>query len=245
MGGGSMDQTKILLVDDELKILDVVRVYLEKDKFCVFTASTGREALEVFHQEQPDLIILDLMLPDRSGEEVCSLIRKESEVPIIMLTAKINNQDVVQGFKIGADDYVPKPFRLNELVLRVHAILKRIQKLNPRITENSDRNYGYKSFLDGYLKINYEMYIVLVNDEEISLTPSEFKILSLLSRNNKRSFTRDQLIEFALDNECQGYDRTIDAFIKNIRYKIEKTPKCPKIITTVHGIGYRFDGDES
>lgn len=242
------EKQKILIVEDEKKIVEVIEAYLEKEGYSVYTAYTGLTGIELFYANKIDLVVLDLMLPKLSGEEVCKKIREVSDVPIIMLTAKIKNEDIIDGFSLGADDYIQKPFRTNELVVRIKAILKRCRDTN----YNSNDMENVKIFvIDSvndkkiYLSINYDNYTVLLNNNEVNLTPSEFKILVVLSRNPKRTFTREQLIEFALGDEFQGNDRTIDAYIKSLRQKIEIIPKEPKIITTVYGFGYRFDIDNN
>lgn len=231
-----MDNAHILVVEDEKKILDVVKAYLEKEGFKVKTASDGKKAIEVFDSENFHLIILDLMLPEISGEEVCSHIRISSDVPIIMLTAKVEEDDKIEGLSIGADDYITKPFSPRELVSRVKALLRRsYRKSNPLFEK--------VSFDNGDLEINLTKMEIKKKGENISLTTNEFKILSSLLTNPGQVFSREQLIENAFGIEYDGFDRTIDTHIKNIRRKIEDDPKNPKYIITVYGIGYKFGGN--
>lgn len=226
---------KILVVDDEDSLLLVVKDYLALEPYEVYTANRGSKAIELFHKIQPDFVILDLMLPDISGEEICKHIRKESEVPILMLTAKSSDDDKVTGLYIGADDYLTKPFSPRELVGRVRAILRRTRS-NYAITDILDFN-------ENDLYIDIPKHIVKKSGEVINLTPNEFKILSVLAQNPYKVFTRSQLVSLALGYDFEGYDRTIDTHIKNLRQKIEDDGKEPKYIVTVYGIGYKFEGE--
>lgn len=228
-----IEKAKILLVDDEVKILEVVKAYLEKDSYKVFTATNGTEAIESYSENNQDLIVLDLMLPDISGEDVCLEIRKKSNVPIIMLTAKIDEENILNGFNIGTDDYVTKPFSPKQLVARINAILKRSKNIN-----KSKLIYN-----DGELIIDRESYEVFKNHELVTLTPSEFKILLQLAENPKKVFTREDIINKTMADDNFVYDRIVDSHIKNIRFKIEDNNKNPKYILTVHGIGYKFGGE--
>ena len=222
---------KILIVEDEKKISEIVKAYLEKEGFRVSLAETGNEALKAL-KESPDLVILDLMLPDIPGEELCKIIRENSDVPVIMLTAKSGEEDRVKGLGIGADDYVVKPFSPRELVARVKAHLRRAVKTRRKI-------YSYNS---GGLKIDIENHEAFREGSLISLTPTEFKILVSLSENPGRVLSRDQLVTIVLGYDFEGYDRTIDAHVKNLRHKIEKDSKAPEFIQTVYGVGYKFTG---
>ncbi|WP_294155557.1 response regulator transcription factor [uncultured Clostridium sp.] len=222
----------VLIVDDEKTITDVVEIYLINAGYNVFKAHNGKEALNTFNLEYIDLIILDLMLPDMSGEEICRTIKSKSTIPIIMLTAKVEEENILEGFSLGADDYVVKPFSVKQLVARVTAILKRTQVQTPSIM----------SFNNGDLIINSDNYEVKKNNEIINLTPSEFKILSILSQNRKKVFTRDELLDKVMGDDCHTFDRIIDSHIKNLRSKIESDSKKPEYIITVYGIGYKFGG---
>jgi DNA-binding response OmpR family regulator len=227
---------KILIVDDELKIVEVVKSYLENSGYSVYEAYNGKEALDKFEKVNPDLIILDLMLPDISGEEICQTLRKKSRVPIIMLTAKVEEEDVLKGLNIGADDYVTKPFSPRQLVARVEAVLRRTSNALVPLA-------SLISFNNGELVIDTMKYEVKRHGKVINLTPNEYKLLVTMVKCPDKTFTRDELINIALGENFDGYDRTIDTHIKNIRQKIEPEPKNPQYILTVHGIGYRFGGE--
>lgn len=223
----------ILIVDDEFKILEVVKIYLEKEEYIVYTAGNGIDALKIFEKNNIDLLVLDLMLPDISGEEVCQKIRDTSDVPIIMLTAKCDEDNILNGFNIGTDDYITKPFSPKQLVARVNAVLKRCGNLN----ENK------LVFRNGDLIIDVDKFEVTKDNKIVNLTASEFKILLELARNPKKVFTRSELIDKVIGEENYVYDRIIDSHIKNIRAKIEDGSKGNKYIITVHGIGYKFGGE--
>jgi len=225
----------ILIVDDEIKILEVVTAFLEKRGFQVFKAETAEQALEIFESENISLIILDLMLPEVSGEDLCRQIRKQSRVPIIMLTAKVDEEAMLLGLEIGADDYMMKPFSLKELSARIEAVLRRSSEdLMPLFIKNS--------FNGGDLIVDFDQNIIKKNHEDINLTPTELKILAVLIKYPRKIFTRDELIEIALGAEFAGYDRAVDSHIKNLRQKIEDNPKNPVYVLTAHGKGYKFGG---
>ncbi|SKA98991.1 DNA-binding response regulator, OmpR family, contains REC and winged-helix (wHTH) domain [Caloramator quimbayensis] len=225
----------ILIADDEIKILEIVDLYLSKEGYTVYKAKNGEEALHIFENEKIDLVILDLMMPKLSGEEVCMKIRQTCDVPIIMLTAKSEVDDKLLGLSIGADDYVTKPFSARELVGRVHAMLRRSYK---------DKNPAadYFSFNDGDFEVDFRKMIVKKRGSEVKFTTNEFKILKVLLANPGQIFSRNQLVEKAFGFDYGGYDRTIDTHIKNIRQKIEDDQKNPKYIQTIYGIGYKFGG---
>ncbi|WP_028992271.1 response regulator transcription factor [Thermoanaerobacter thermocopriae] len=227
---------KILVVDDEIKILEVVKSYLEREGFSVITETNGNNVLDTFKKEKPNLVILDLMLPGISGEELCKKIRQFSNVPILMLTAKVQESDKINGFSIGADDYLTKPFSPRELVMRVKAILRR--------TTDDVPLAEVISFNNDDLVVDFKAHTVKKKGVVVNLTPNEFKILKFLIRNPNRVFTREELIEKVMGFDYEGYDRTIDAHIKNLRQKIEDDTKNPMYIKTVYGVGYKFgDGD--
>jgi len=230
------DGKKVLIVDDEIKIIEVIKALLESKGFIVFIAENAKEAFNIFEKENISLIILDLMLPDMSGEDVCSLIRRKSRVPIIMLTAKVDEEDKLNGFGIGADDYMTKPFSLKELYARVDAVLRRSQDSLKPLYEK-----GY--WREDDLVIDFQTHVVKKKKTEVNLTPNEFKILIALIKYPNKVFTRNELIIVALGDEFEGYDRIIDSHIKNIRQKIEDNPKEPVYVLTVHGVGYKFGGD--
>jgi Response regulators consisting of a CheY-like receiver domain and a winged-helix DNA-binding domain len=227
---------RILVVDDEKKIVEVVKSYLENGGYSVIEAFNGKEALEKFDRFGPNLIVLDLMLPDVSGEDICRTIRKKSRVPIIMLTAKVEEEDVLKGLNIGADDYVLKPFSPKQLVARVVAVLRRTEdEIIPLA--------NILSYNNGDLLIDTLKYEIRKNDMILNLTPNEYKILMTLVKYPSKVFTREELVNMVLGGDYEGYDRTIDTHIKNLRQKIENDPKNQKYIITVHGIGYRFGGE--
>ncbi len=231
-----MKTYNILVVEDEKNILDVINAYLSKENFRVLKAMDGEEALRIFNDEDIHLIILDLMLPRISGEEVCSKIRAISDVPIIMLTAKTDEDSKIEGLTIGADDYIAKPFSTRELVTRVKALLRRSYRtdINKPLAERLIIN-------DGRILVELESMIVKKDDINIELTSNEFKVLVAFIENTGRVLSREQLIEAAFGYEYEGYDRTIDTYIKNIRQKLEDDPKTPVLITTVYGAGYKLN----
>lgn len=223
---------RILLVEDEKAIREAVAAYLERAGYWVTPAADGQEAVEAFSLHQFDLVILDLMLPKLPGEKVCRIIRDTSDIPIIMLTAKGEVEDRIVGLELGADDYLIKPFSPRELVARVRALLRRAH-----IDSEPQREV-----LDyGGLTIDLNGHKVLVNDEEVDLTASEFKLLTTLSRYPGRVYSRMELVEKVLGYDFEGYERTIDSHVKNLRAKIGDDPRNPRWIYTVHGVGYRFE----
>lgn len=227
-------QVDILIVEDEVKILEVLEAYLKKAGYGVVTAINGSEAIYKYKQYNPRLIILDLMLPDISGEKICEIIRKESEVPIIMLTAKVEEESILKCFSLGTDDYITKPFSPKQVVARVNAVLKRALNY---------KQDNVLSFNKGDLVINLDTYEVRQGNNLVELTPSEFKILLALCESPKKVFSRGELLDRALGDDSDVYDRIIDSHIKNLRSKIEENSKNPKYILTVHGIGYKFGGE--
>lgn len=217
----------ILLVDDEIKITEVIKAYLDKEGYNTFIAHDGQKALELFTQEEFDLVILDRMLPDISGEEICKRIRETSLVHIIMLTAKTEDDDKIDGFNLGCDDYVCKPFNVKELVLRIKAVFRKIEK--EEIIKVGDE-----------IEVNTLSHEVKIRGTEVSLTNTEYKILLLLVNNQKKIFIREELLELVTEDHYEKFDRIIDVHIKNLRQKIEEDTKKPKIIQTVYGVGYKF-----
>ena len=224
---------RILLVDDEKKIITVLKAYLQQEGFQVSTAINGIIALTMFKENPFDLLILDLMLPGMSGTEICSEIRKISSVPIIMLTAKVEEEDRIRGLSIGADDYITKPFSPREVVARVRAVLRR--------TNNETAPMADVVSYDNGLTIDNILHVIRLHDQEVSLTPTEFKILGALAKSPGRVYSRGQLVEIVQGHDFEGDDRVIDAHIKKIRQKIESIPSDPQIIMTVYGIGYKFN----
>ena len=231
-------EEKILVIDDEHGLLEVVEAYLKKDGYEVFTADNGKEGLSLYKNIAPDFIILDLMLPDLSGEKICEIIREESDVPILMLTAKSMEDDKISGLALGADDYLTKPFSPRELVMRVKAILRRTYK------KTNINNDNIISFNNKDIIIDKEEHIVNKAGEVLNITPNEYEILLLFVRNPNKVFTRSQIIDAALGYEFVGYDRTIDAHIKNLRKKLEDDIKKPGYLLTVYGVGYKFKGKQ-
>jgi len=231
-----MKTQSILVVEDEIKIAEVVKSYLEKSGYEVFEAHDCATAQKILNTNKPHLIILDLMLPDMSGEEFCRQVRRKSRIPIIMLTAKVEEMDILKGLDIGADDYMTKPFSVKQLVARVQALLRRSsEEMIPLVNT--------LSFNADDLVLEPHKHEVRKRGELVNLTPNEFKILMVLVTYPHKVFTRDDLIVSALGRDFEGFDRTVDSHIKNIRQKIETDTKDPKYVLTVHGVGYRFGGE--
>ena len=226
----------VLVADDEPKIVEVLSGYLEKEGYQVSTAHTGHEVLDAIEQGGLSLIILDLMLPDLSGEEVCLAIRAKSSVPILMLTAKHAEEDRLRGLGIGADDYVTKPFSVKEVVARVGVILRRTQENEPLAERLVYRH--------GDLVVDAQRQMVFKNGQKVELTVTEYKLLMVFTRHPKRVFSREELIHKAFGLDFRGDSRVIDGHIKNLRAKIEDDARRPVYIQTVYGVGYRFEGDE-
>ena len=225
--------TKILIVEDEESVLDPLELLLTKEGFSIETARDGREALEKFAKTNPDLILLDVMLPEISGTEVCRQIRVKSQVPIIMLTAKDTEVDKVVGLELGADDYVVKPYSKAELVARIKAVLRR---------QGSDStNEPSGSISAGPVVIDVERHQVSINDQLISLPLKEFELLEFLVRNSGRVLTRTQLIDRIWGSDYFGDTKTLDVHVKRLRAKIEKDPANPVYIQTIRGLGYKFE----
>ncbi|KKM11166.1 hypothetical protein SY88_10025 [Clostridiales bacterium PH28_bin88] len=224
---------KVLVVDDDPKIVELVKAYLEKEGFQVLTALDGETALRTAREGKPDLVVLDVMLPQVSGFDVCRILRSETKTPIIMLTARDDETDKVIGLELGADDYVTKPFSTRELVARVKAVLRRTG--GETVLEDK--------LVVGDLVIDFEGYEVKRDNETLELTPTEFRLLQTMARYPGRVFTRLQLLDAVQDYSFEGYERSIDAHIKNLRRKLEPDPKNPRYILTVFGVGYKFAGD--
>jgi DNA-binding response OmpR family regulator len=224
----------VLVVDDETAITNIVSSYLEKAGYETVCAHDGRAALELFDRHAPVLVILDLMLPGLSGEQVCTALRKQSRVPVIMLTAKTAEGDALQGLGLGADDYVRKPFSPRELMARVEAVMRRVSAAPEPLA-------SALVFHEGSLVIDAQRHEARKHGERIPLTSREFAILSALAAHPTKVFSRDELIALALGEDYDGLDRSIDTHIKNIRQKIET--EGHKYIRTVHGVGYAFEGE--
>ena len=219
---------RILVVEDERKIIDILRLYLEREGFEVFPALTAGEAREAFTRLRPDLVVLDLNLPDGDGLEVCRAFRKDSSVPILMLTARDEEVDRVVGLELGADDYVTKPFSPREVVARVKAVLRRSQPPAPP-----------QEIKAGELVLDLDRYEVRCRGQVVGLTPTEFKLLSVLAQHPGRVFTRMQFLDQVQGEAFEGYERTIDAHIKNLRQKL--SPLGCYCIVTVRGVGYKLE----
>ena len=227
------ENRKILVVDDEKSVQDVVRAYLEQDGFVVHVAADGAEGLALAERVKPALIVLDLMLPDVSGEEVCRQIRRRSDVPVLMLTAKAGEDERVGGLALGADDYLTKPFSPRELVARVHAILRRSGGAETPLVQ-------LLSFDGGALEIDTVRHEVRRHGEPVDLTPNEYKLLVALARYPGRAYSRFELVNLVQGFDLEVFERTIDAHVKNLRKKIEPDPRQPRYIETVFGVGYRL-----
>ena len=220
----------VLVVDDEPKIVRIARDFLERGGFTVLTASDGTSALSLARTARPDLIVLDLALPGVDGLDVTRALRKDSEVPIIMLTARADEADRLIGLELGADDYIVKPFSPKELVARVRAVLRRSQGVGA----------GAETIHAGDMTLDVPRMRASVGEKSVNLTPTEFQLLAVLARQPGRVFTRGQLLDAVRGVAVESYERAIDAHIKNIRRKLEADPHRPQYVLTVHGIGYRF-----
>ena len=225
--------TRILIVEDEESVLDPLELLLSKEGFTIETARDGREALEKFAKTNPDLILLDLMLPEVSGTEVCRQIRTKSQVPIIMLTAKDTEVDKVVGLELGADDYIVKPYSKAELVARIKAVLRR------GLSEHISADGGV--ITAGPVTIDVDRHAVSIGGENISLPLKEFELLEFLVRNSGRVLTRTQLIDRVWGSDYFGDTKTLDVHVKRLRAKIEKDPANPTYIQTIRGLGYKFE----
>jgi DNA-binding response OmpR family regulator len=223
--------SRVLVVDDDPGIVKVVRAYLEQAQFEVSVAYDGKKALQIARNERPDLVVLDLMLPEMDGWDVCRALRKESDVPIIMLTARVEESDKLIGLELGADDYVTKPFSPRELVARVRSVLRRVGGMPSRA----------ERFSRGEVTIDLARHSVEVRGEAVELTPTEFDLLATMIEDPGRAFTRSQLLQSVQGYAYEGYERTIDVHVKNLRHKIEEDHRHPKYIKTVYGIGYKFE----
>ena len=230
-----MNDINILIIEDEQGISKIIKSYLEKEGYNVYQAFDGKEGLDFFENEQIDLILLDLMIPKISGEDLIKEIRNKSNVPVIMVTAKVSEENIINGLKLGADDYVTKPFSPKELMQRIKTVLRRIEKYNiPRA--------DIIKTTDGRLEMDLEYNRFFKDGEEIFLTKNEFQIIKTLFSNPNKIFTREEIIEITFGFDYDAYDRAIDTHIKNIRQKIEDNPKKPDYIKTIYGMGYKSGG---
>lgn len=226
----------ILIVEDEVKAAEILRLYLTQEGYKTLVAHKGRDALALIKNTDIALVILDLMLPDIPGETVCRTIRGQSRLPVIMLTAKIGEKDCINGLDIGADDYLTKPIGPKVVVAKVNALLRRV---------SSDELVSVPALFNHELSIDFKGGTVKKNGKTVGLTPTEYKLLAAMAKAPNRTFTRDQLISFALVDQFDGYDRTIDTYIMTLRSKIEDDRKNPRHIVTVHGMGYKFENHET
>ena len=222
----------ILVVDDDRKTVDLIRLYLEKDGYRVLVAYDGRSALDSARNRKPGLIILDLMLPKVDGLDVCRLLRSESQVPIIMLTAKTTEDDKLTGLDLGADDYVTKPFSPRELVARARAVLRR---------SLAESDPGPEQILYGELEVDFVRHEARIAGSSVHLTPKEFILLEIMIKQPGRVFSRLELLELAFGYDYQGFERTVDVHVMNLRKKIENDPANPRYVQTVYGVGYKFE----
>ena len=226
----------ILVVDDEPRYRDLISAYLEQSGYRVVTAVNGKDALFVARDAKPSLILLDIMMPELDGHEFMRLHRRERETPIILLTAKVEEEDKVIGLELGADDYVTKPFSPRELLARVKAVLRRTKPKADGVSTTTNL------LQHGPLTIDLDHFLFTIDGETVDLTRSEFEILAALMGAKKRAFSRLELLERIQGDTFEGYERTIDAHVKNLRAKIEPNPRKPIYIETVYGVGYRFKG---
>ncbi|MFC2013772.1 response regulator [Chloroflexota bacterium] len=220
---------RVLVVDDDVKTVELVKLYLNRDGYRVFTTYDGNEVLRLVEEVHPDLIVLDLMLPGVDGLEICRTLRAESDVPIIMLTARTTDQDKLTGLEMGADDYVTKPFSPRELAARVRTILRRLP---------GER--GPDEIRFGKLTVNFIKHEAYLDGKPLNLTVVELKLLGVLAKEPGRVFSRADLIDKALGYDFDGFDRTVDVHILNLRRKLESDPKNPRYIKTVYGAGYKL-----
>jgi DNA-binding response OmpR family regulator len=226
---------KVLVVDDDHRTAHLVEAYLKKDGYRVAIASDGKEALSLARRIRPDLVILDWMLPEVDGLSVCRILREESKVAVIMLTARTTEEDKLLGLDMGADDYVTKPFSPKELLARVRAVLRRLDE-----TDDS----GQPELAVGDLTISVSRHEIVRDGQVISVTPTEFKLLEVLARNPGRVFSRAELVDRVLSMDFEGFERTIDVHVVNLRRKLEPDPSRPRYVKTVLGVGYKLEDSD-
>jgi len=227
-----MADAKILVVDDDKKIVELVALYLKKDGYQVLAAYDGQQAIELAHRKRPDLIVLDLMLPQASGLDVCRILRAESRVPIIMLTGRSTDDDKLHGLDLGADDYMTKPFNPRELLARIRAVLRRTA---------GEQEPSPSEVRFGEMVMDFVRHEVRANGQVVNLTPTEFRLLETLVSEPGRAFSRLELLEQVFGYDYEGLERTIDVHIMNLRKKIEPEPSRPRYVVTVPGLGYRIE----
>lgn len=235
------DNARVLVVDDEERIRRLLRMYLERENFEIDEADNGKDALDLALQNDYDVIILDLMMPEMDGIEVCEKLRKEKTTPVIMLTAKGEESNRVQGFEVGADDYIVKPFSPREVILRVKAILRRVSESRKNYTDMSAKNI----IVFPHLTIDLDAYRVTTNGQEVSLTPKEYELLCFLAKSPDKVFRREELLKEVWQYEFFGDLRTVDTHIKRLREKLMKaSEEAAKMIVTVWGVGYKLEVED-
>lgn len=227
-----MAPSNILVVDDEKNIVHLARLYLTAEGYRVETAYNGREALAKAKATSPDLVVLDLMMPELNGLDVCRLLRAESKVPIIMLTARTTEDDRIAGLDLGADDYVVKPFSPGELVARVRAVLRRVAE--------QEAEQGPQQLRLGSLLVDFRRHEAKDENGPVQLTPTEFRLLKVLATEPGRAYSRAQLVSLVLGDGYEGFERTIDVHLMNLRKKVEPSPSQPTYLLTVYGVGYKL-----
>ena len=223
----------VLIVEDDPHTVEVVRLYLRRDGHTVLTASNGKDGLRMAQEAAPDLVVLDLMLPEMGGLEVCRELRKESDVPIVMLTARVEEEDRVAGFELGADDYVTKPFSPRELAARIRAVLRRTAQDRE---EDSPSGLTYRE-----ITLDTQRRVVSVGQTSLNLTPTEYRLLAMFLREPGRTFTRDEIINRVFGYDFDGFDRTVDSHVSGLRRKLDAAAKDRRYIQTVYGVGYRLN----
>ncbi|HLR41402.1 MAG TPA: response regulator transcription factor [Virgibacillus sp.] len=234
-------ETRLLVVDDEERIRRLIRMYLEREDYVIEEAENGSEALQLALNNDYDVILLDIMMPEMDGIEVCRELRKEKETPVIMLTAKGEETNRVQGFEVGADDYIVKPFSPREVVLRVKALLRRATATQFNETETATKNVS----VFPYLTIDYDAYRVTADEKEVNLTPKEYELLCFLAQSPDKVFKREELLKEVWEYEFFGDLRTVDTHVKRLREKLNNVSKeASKMIVTVWGVGYKFEVDD-
>ncbi len=223
----------VLIVEDDPHTVEVVRLYLRRDGHTVLTASNGKDGLRMAQESAPDLVVLDLMLPEMGGLEVCRELRKESDVPIVMLTARVEEEDRVAGFELGADDYVTKPFSPRELAARIRAVLRRTAQDRE---DDSPAGLTYRE-----ITLDTQRRIASVGQTSLNLTPTEYRLLAMFLREPGRTFTRDEIINRVFGYDFDGFDRTVDSHVSGLRRKLDAAAKDRRYIQTVYGVGYRLN----
>ena len=231
-----MADAKILVVDDDRKIVELITLYLKKDGYHVLAAYDGQQAIELARRKQPDLIVLDLMLPQVDGTDVCRILRAESKVPIIMLTGRSTDDDKLEGLDLGADDYVTKPFNPRELLARIRAVLRRTV---------GEEESGPSKVRFGDMVMDFIRHELRAGEQVVNLTPTEFRLLETLVKESGRAFSRLELLEQVFGYDYEGFERTVDVHVMNLRKKIEPEPSHPRYVVTVPGVGYRFEGADA